>query len=55
MSSNFIPNTRPDRASTRRVENMKNTDLLVKRYQLEHLVPFALTIVSIYIWVTFLI
>lgn len=27
---------------------------IIKRYQLEHLVPLALTILSIYFWVTFL-
>lgn len=28
----------------------KRADFLIKRYQLEHLVPFALTILSVYFW-----
>jgi len=28
----------------------KKADFLIKRYQLEHLVPLALTIISIYFW-----
>ena len=29
-------------------------DFIIKRYQLEHLVPLALTILSVYFWITFL-
>jgi protein-S-isoprenylcysteine O-methyltransferase Ste14 len=32
----------------------KKADFIIKRYQLEHLVPLALTILSIYFWINFL-
>lgn len=32
---------------------MNDQELFIKRYQLEHLVPLALTIVSIYFWIIF--
>jgi len=31
----------------------KKEDKIIKRYQLEHLVPFALTLLSIFFWIKF--
>jgi protein-S-isoprenylcysteine O-methyltransferase Ste14 len=33
--------------------NRKKEDFLIKRYQLEHLVPLAITILSIFLWIKF--
>jgi protein-S-isoprenylcysteine O-methyltransferase Ste14 len=31
----------------------KKSDYIIKRYQLEHVVPFALTVLSVYFWIAF--
>jgi protein-S-isoprenylcysteine O-methyltransferase Ste14 len=32
---------------------IEKTDLIIQRYQLEHLVPLAITLLSIYFWISF--